>query len=358
MDLIKRFTEQNTLSRAKQLTLTDVKFPNGFANFMESLIAAGLISEYSRTSLDGRYRWVDTRKTGGVLLETTEHPLLTGQYAGDVTVVGVNEAIQIFEMVAKTNGVTHSTSKKTAPRVTHEYHDTLTPALWDKQGEEYVLKRDVKETLQSIADEFIAFQKMADLEVQDITLTGSCANFHWTDQSDIDLHVTFDPKRTVRQYGPLVPEYFEAKRKVWSELHDISIRGFAVEPYMQSIAEKHHATAIYSIRDDRWTMAPTHDAPTIDSSAVKTKLQQLMNDIDSVVTTCNKAQPVEALMTKIKKMRTAGLESGGEFSTENLVFKELRRNGYFEKLADCKTNIFDRDLSIEDEEWDLLRNPD
>jgi hypothetical protein len=53
-------------------------------------------------------------------------------------------------------------------------------------------------------------------------------------------------------------------------------------------------------------------------------------------------------------MRKAGLEKGGEFSTENIVFKTLRSSGALEKLNNCKTSIFDRELSIEDEEWGQL----
>ncbi len=37
---------------------------------------------------------------------------------------------------------------------------------------------------------------------------------------------------------------------------------------------------------------------------------------------------------KLKKYRTCGLESGGEYSDENLVFKILRRNNYIQKLFD------------------------
>ena len=97
-------------------------------------------------------------------------------------------------------------------------------------------------------------------------------------------------------------------------------------------------------------MEPNYDEPTIDDISIKTKLKQLMSAIDDAVSS-NKASVIEALMTKIKTLRTSGLEEGGEFSVGNLIFKELRRNGYFEKLAECKTKVYDRNLSVEDEEW-------
>jgi len=55
---------------------------------------------------------------------------------------------------------------------------------------------------------------------------------------------------------------------------------------------------------------------------------------------------IEKIRTKIKDFRQAGLESGGEYSYENLVFKLLRRNGYIEKLLKLKTDITDKKLSI------------
>jgi hypothetical protein len=48
---------------------------------------------------------------------------------------------------------------------------------------------------------------------------------------------------------------------------------------------------------------------------------------------------------KLKKYRQCGLEKGGEFSLENLVFKYLRRNGYVGKLLDFRNKIFDKKVS-------------
>jgi hypothetical protein len=55
---------------------------------------------------------------------------------------------------------------------------------------------------------------------------------------------------------------------------------------------------------------------------------------------------VQKYKENLKKYRTWGLETGWEYSTENLVFKILRRNGYIEKLHDSTTKILDKKLSI------------
>ena len=49
---------------------------------------------------------------------------------------------------------------------------------------------------------------------------------------------------------------------------------------------------------------------------------------------------------KLKKYRSCGLEDKGEYSTENLVFKLLRRNGYIKKLYDQSGKILDKKLSM------------
>lgn len=45
-------------------------------------------------------------------------------------------------------------------------------------------------------------------------------------------------------------------------------------------------------------------------------------------------------------MRSAGLEKNGEYSSENLTFKVLRRNGYIEKLMNLKDKSYDKSLTL------------
>ena len=54
----------------------------------------------------------------------------------------------------------------------------------------------------------------------------------------------------------------------------------------------------------------------------------------------------ENLKNKIKKYRQSGLDSNGEFSTENLVFKVLRNTGYLEKLVSMKNEYLTKELSL------------
>ena len=62
----------------------------------------------------------------------------------------------------------------------------------------------------------------------------------------------------------------------------------------------------------------------------------------------NSKEIINKFKDKLKKYRTRGLEDGGEFSNENLVFKVLRRNGYIQKLFDFQTKHADKNLSLKE----------
>ena len=57
---------------------------------------------------------------------------------------------------------------------------------------------------------------------------------------------------------------------------------------------------------------------------------------------------VKSYKKKLKKFRTCGLEKGGEYSYENIVFKYLRRSGHIGKLHNLQTKIEDESLSLKE----------
>jgi hypothetical protein len=46
-------------------------------------------------------------------------------------------------------------------------------------------------------------------------------------------------------------------------------------------------------------------------------------------------------------MRQSGLDSGGEFSSENIVFKLLRRNDIMEKIDNMLVTAYDKSVSLD-----------
>ncbi len=82
------------------------------------------------------------------------------------------------------------------------------------------------------------------------------------------------------------------------------------------------------------------------------KYDGIINDIDSVDIELSKTdsemdarevhQHAERVKSKIMKMRKEGLETRGEFSVENLVFKKLRNEGYIQKLIDLISRSYEK----------------
>ena len=111
----------------------------------------------------------------------------------------------------------------------------LNPKLWH-DGE---LDLEVSAKLQDIAEAFEKFIGI-DLPVTDYTITGSNANYTWTEHSDLDLHLIV--KGTVTDAER---ELYNAKKALWAEQHTITVKGLPVECYVQGEQEEHHSTGVY-----------------------------------------------------------------------------------------------------------------
>jgi len=222
--------------------------------------------------------------------------------------------------------------------------DTLSPQIFE-DGE--IMRPEIRKKLLEISNEFVDTFGV-EFFIHDVQLTGSLANYNWSNFSDIDLHIIIDFKES-KYNSELVKEFFDAKKNVWNEKHDILIKGYDVELYVQDVDEPHVSSGVYSVLHDKWEVEPKQEKPNIDDNKILSKAEYYAKKIDSLVKNGTKSDMlpiVEKLRMKIKDFRQCGLESGGEYSYENLVFKLLRRNGYIEKLLKLKTDIINKKLSI------------
>ena len=88
----------------------------------------------------------------------------------------------------------------------------------------------------------------------------------------------------------------------------------------------------------------------IDFYAVTQKADDLVKQINDVILSPmddSKLQRIETLKAKIKRMRKCGLETGGEYSVENLAFKVLRNEGHIKNLWDESVKTHDYSMSLE-----------
>lgn len=230
----------------------------------------------------------------------------------------------------------------------------LNPDIWmnNDNVDESEMKPEIRDGLLSIANEFLDFLGF-DIFVQDVTMTGSLANFNWSEYSDIDLHIIYDFKENDEQ-EELFKDLFNLKRTVFNSQHDITVKGYEVETYVQDMNEPHMSTGVYSILYNEWLTQPKPESVKINREEIQKKAQQWMDIIDTVIEDIqdeeldDALEKIDSVKDKIKKYRSCGLEKGGEYSNENLVFKYLRRNGYIQKLFDTKNNFIDYSLSIQE----------
>ena len=108
-----------------------------------------------------------------------------------------------------------------------KFHDRLNPSIW---GKDENLKPEVREKLLEIAADFQEFLGVPDLDVIDITVSGSNAAFSYTSHSDIDLHLVI---KMPEQNRDVYQELFNAKKYQYNDEHSITVGGADVELYAQ-----------------------------------------------------------------------------------------------------------------------------
>ena len=235
-----------------------------------------------------------------------------------------------------------------------ETKETLSDQIFEEKKGHFVMRDEIKKRLLEVSNDFIESLGF-EFFIHDVVLTGSLANYNWSQYSDVDLHILIDfdeldkdSKKDSIALHSIMKEFFDAKKNVWNEKHEIKIKGYDVEIYVQDVNEEHISSGVYSILHNKWVLEPKKDKPNIDDRKILEKGEEFGKKIDRLIQTPKDItiDQLEDLRKKIKEFRQSGLESGGEYSYENLTFKLLRRNGYIQKLLRLKTQLTDKKLSI------------
>lgn len=212
----------------------------------------------------------------------------------------------------------------------------LNPKIWDGD----TLNLEVAAKLEDIAEAFEKFIGI-DINVVDYTITGSNANYTWTEYSDLDLHLIIPGTPTDEQR-----ELFTAKKALWAEQHTITIKGLPVECYVQGQDEPHHSTGVYSLVKDKWLVEPKKIKPKLDDAAIEAKKDAVLAQIEQALLSKD-LDKLRTVKDKITQMRKAGLARAGEWSVENLVFKILRNLGLIDQITEKIRELEDSELSLE-----------
>lgn len=229
--------------------------------------------------------------------------------------------------------------------------DELNSKIWNDKSE---MKPKVRDRLLENANQFIDYLGV-DIVVSDIIMIGSLCNYNWSEYSDVDLHIVIDYNQFPKNIKDIYDEFFYLKKTLYNLRHDIKLYGFDLEMFVQDEKLATFSSGIYSVLNDKWVNEPKKEMVEVDYKLIKRKVEEWMKTIDTLIDNI-KDEPIKVaneqiknIKDKLKKYRTCGLEKGGEYSDENLVFKALRRNGYIEKLFDYQTKRTDKELSLKEE---------
>ena len=227
-----------------------------------------------------------------------------------------------------------------------EVNDTLEPEIWEDDK----IIPEVREALLKIANDFLIDFPFK-VEVEDITLTGSLANYNWSKYSDVDLHIVLDFSQ-VDENEELVAGFFKNLQTNWNNRHDIHMKGYEVEIYFQDSREPHLSTGIYSIQNDDWLVKPEPEPVSIDYANIEKKAEDIVDRINHIEKMMSDEEgdtildAIDRLKAKIRNMRKTGLEGAGQYSVENLAFKVLRRSEELGRLSDLKAKAYDELMTI------------
>jgi hypothetical protein len=227
-----------------------------------------------------------------------------------------------------------------------EYHKKLNPKIWLNNH----LKSNIRKNLLNLGKYYFKTLELdSKVKLKDIIFTGSLANYNYTDNSDIDLHIVIDYK-DISDDTDFVMNYFLQKRAAWESSNDVKIDTYPVEIYVQDINEQTVGKgAMYSILNNKWIKKPKYKLPDVDRHLITKKVNKyldIFNKISMMEDSLKKIDNYNKVLKKIKKERGEATQTEGEFSVNNLVFKVLRNKKVFDIIKDDKKEIVNNVFSI------------
>lgn len=209
-------------------------------------------------------------------------------------------------------------------QLTLKYHNKLNPKLWKKDQ----LKDGLAEVLVKKAYEFAAYSGVGRSRIKDIVITGGNVNYNYTKFSDVDVHLMCD-------VNGLNSDKLYEKKVSWTTSHkNLKVAGYPIEFYAAD--DKDHfpnGQGVYSVLENRWLIVPKHldHVDVLRDPKVVDKINHHVKYIRTLIKS-GTDEEIKAYKDRLHTMRGAGLHHGGEFSVENVVYKDLRNRGLLDKL--------------------------
>lgn len=221
-----------------------------------------------------------------------------------------------------------------------ELHDTLNPKLWDKNNE---LLEDVEQRLFAIIDQFVSTIDTP-ISIADVHLVGSNCNYNYSKNSDLDVHIVtnFELLDASDEIAQLM---FNAIKTNFNANYDIKIRGIDVELYVEDIKSTTMSNGIYSLYKRKWIKFPQKlsNLPDLDISQQYIKCASVIQEVIN----SENSDRIEQTINDLYILRKNSLDTSGEFSKGNLLFKEIRNNGLLDDLKNAYKKARSKELTLE-----------
>jgi hypothetical protein len=223
------------------------------------------------------------------------------------------------------------------------YNDTLCPALWDEQMH---LDPEVRLNLLKMAQDFYEKTKFT-APILDVYLMGSIANYNWTPDSDADVHVIIDFTQ-LQMPNETASKVAKSAGAQWNLEHNATVKGHKVEINIQSVkAEKPHVTGIYSLMKDAWIRKPTHMDVKVNKPLIQVHYSEIKKYVEKAIQSGDREQ-MKTAKDYLDDYRQHGLDTAGELSTQNIVYKILRAKGLIKTLKDSIVAAYDDEMSVDE----------
>ena len=253
-----------------------------------------------------------------------------------------------------------------------EKHDTLNQKLF---GSDDKLKPEIVSKIKEIVNTFIEnlTEDNIKIVVKDIILIGSNVSYNYTKDSDLDIHIIADTKQLdcpTELYSAL----YSAYRSLFNKNFEIDFYGIPVEIFVETEQTNTVSNGVYSVLKNEWIKHPIQqDIPEIDRPKFDAefaswedrynKIYKLAKDVGLIEDTVTEdltgyetalETKIESFIEDIYQLRKVSIPIGGEYSTGNLIFKEVRNRGYLDLLKQLKNKLKAKQLSLHDQEKDQL----
>ena len=213
----------------------------------------------------------------------------------------------------------------------------------------YTMKPEIRHKLLEIAEAFKAYlaEDGLNIDVIDIRVVGSNAGYDYNDTSDLDLHLVADLDNICCD-SSIVQVALNAEKQRFNSSFDISVKGIPVELYVEDVKSGVNSNGIYSLIRDSWIRYPEIESPipAEQEAEVINKTNQWISLINKALSRNNENE-LQHIINRLYLMRKDGLDSVGPKSCGNLIFKNIRKQGYLDRLKQSRDEAISERLTME-----------